>query len=225
MQAKELSKDKGRGHHDHKIDVKVNEKRVMLQGHKQTGLKIKLAAIEQGVNIEKDFVLSLEGHGGHTRIIGDEDKITVHDGDCFSAVPHDDNSRGLGNNVEAAIAKIRTNFPKSSLEVAEDGKGGAFVIVDSVPLGHPYSQDETWFGFHVTAACEYADCYPHFVRHDLTRADGRGLGEGFSSTTFQWPDGPKPAVQISRKTNRPVMPSASNPLLKLLKVIAWMKSQ
>jgi len=40
--------------------------------------------------------------------------------------------------------------------------------------------------------------YPHFVRHDLTRVDGQQLGEATSQASFEG----RPAIQISRKSNR-----------------------
>jgi hypothetical protein len=85
----------GAGHgggHDKPISIFVNEKPVVLEDKKQTGLSIKQAAIAQKVPIQLDFVLSIERGGGKTELIGDDQKITVHDGDRFLAIPNDDNS-------------------------------------------------------------------------------------------------------------------------------------
>ena len=79
-------------HHDHRIDVVVNEKPVVLDGHKQTGLSIKQAAIAQNVPIELDFVISIERAGGKTEVIRDDEKISVHKHERFLAIPNDDNS-------------------------------------------------------------------------------------------------------------------------------------
>lgn len=84
-------KDHGQGH-DRKIMVFVNEKPVVLDDDKQTGLSIKQAAIKQGVGIQLDFVLSIERGGGKTELIGDADRIKVHNKDRFLAIPNDDNS-------------------------------------------------------------------------------------------------------------------------------------
>jgi len=217
--------EESRRGNDKEIEIKVNNHRVVVIGNKQTGSSIKEAAIAQGAGIERDYVLSIERGNGQTQIIGDDDPVTVNKNSCFLAIPDDDNSRSISGNVEAALDHIRKNFAESRLDVHEDGKGGAFVVLDPVPMGHPYCQDTSWVGFHVTAACEYADCYPHFFRPDLSRVDGGPLGEGFGSTTFQIPGAPRQAVQVSRRTNKAVTPSVSNPLVKLLKVLRWLRNR
>lgn len=50
------------------------------------------AAIAQGVQIQPDFVLSIERGGGKTELIGDDQSIRVHKGERFLAIPNDDNS-------------------------------------------------------------------------------------------------------------------------------------
>lgn len=77
---------------DGKVDITVNDKPVVLEGSKQTGESIKKAAIEQGVRIQADFVLSIERGGGKTEIIGDNDVIHVQTGDRFVVIADDDNS-------------------------------------------------------------------------------------------------------------------------------------
>lgn len=80
------------GGHGEKITFLVNEKPVTVDKAKQTGLSIKQAAIAQGVQIQTDFVLSIERGGGKTELIGDGDVVKVRDGDRFLAIPNDDNS-------------------------------------------------------------------------------------------------------------------------------------
>lgn len=72
--------------------VRVNEQVVSLVGelHKASG--IKRAAIEQGVAIEEDFVLSIEYEPRKTRILVEEEELVVEEGTCFTAVADDDNS-------------------------------------------------------------------------------------------------------------------------------------
>jgi len=77
---------------DGKFDVTVNDKPVVLVGEKQTGASIKKAAIDDGVNIKEDFVLSIELGGGKTKLVGDDEHIEVHDGERFLAIENDDNS-------------------------------------------------------------------------------------------------------------------------------------
>ena len=56
---------------DGKIEVTLNDKPLVLEGSKQTGESIKKAAIERGVNIKQDFVLSIERGGGKTDLVGE----------------------------------------------------------------------------------------------------------------------------------------------------------
>ena len=92
--------------------------------------------------------------------------------------------------VEEAVREIGAAFPGSRLEQVEDGQGGAIVTIHEVPIdGSRYSQSDTWVGFHITHTYPYADVYPHFVRHDLSRRDGKPLGDGTSIGSFQKPAG------------------------------------
>ena len=74
------------------IEIWVNEKTVPISRGVHTGLEIKQAAIDKGVAIQLDFVLSHEKVNGETRIIGDGDRIRVRPGDRFTAIADDDNS-------------------------------------------------------------------------------------------------------------------------------------
>lgn len=79
-------------HAPHPFEIKVNNKPVTITGHHHTGLEIKQAAIAAGVNIQLDFVLSEELSHDRSRIVGDEQRITVEAGACFEAIPNDDHS-------------------------------------------------------------------------------------------------------------------------------------
>ncbi len=136
--------------------------------------------------------------------------------------------------VEKAIEAIREQFGRAQVTAAADRDGGAYVIVEGVPLGAPFTQDDSWIGFHIPSTCPYADVYPHFVRADIARADGGPLGEGLS-TGHSFPDqaalktpGSLPArsgAQVSRRSNRRDTAGLETPLHKLLKVIKWLKSR
>lgn len=136
--------------------------------------------------------------------------------------------------VEKAIEAIREQFGHAQVTTAADRNGGAYVIVEDVPLGAPFAQDDTWIGFHIPSTCPYADVYPHFVRADIVRADNAKLGEGLS-TGHSFPDqaalktpGSLPArsaVQVSRRSNRRDTAGLEMPLHKLLKVIRWLTSR
>ena len=76
----------------HEIQIHVNEKPVDVIGRRQTGLEIKQSAVDQGVEIGLDFVLSIERGPCKTKIVGDNDLITVTKNNRFLAIPDDDNS-------------------------------------------------------------------------------------------------------------------------------------
>lgn len=125
----------------------------------------------------------------------------------------------LNPEVAEAIEEIRNTVGTDSVTVREDGEGGAFVIVEGVAPGPLYQQTETWVGFRITFQYPYADVYPHFVRSDLSRRDGRPLGEGTSPTTFEG----RPAVQLSRRSNH-LNPATDTAVIKLLKVLEWLRT-
>lgn len=136
--------------------------------------------------------------------------------------------------VEKAIEAIRARYGADGLLVAADRDGGAYVIVEGVPIGAPFAQENSWIGFHIPSTCPYADVYPHFVRPDLSRVDGGPLGEGLSTghslpaaDALKLPGAmeSRPAVQVSRRSNRKDTAGLETPLHKLLKVIQWLKSR
>ena len=77
---------------DEKVDVTVNDKPVTLVSVKQTGASIKRAAVDHGVNIKTDFVLSIELGSGRTKLVGDDEHVRVNAGMRFLAIENDDNS-------------------------------------------------------------------------------------------------------------------------------------
>jgi hypothetical protein len=129
--------------------------------------------------------------------------------------------RMLLERVEKAIDELKATFPGASLEIEEDGSGGARIRIDSVDLSPIYSQRVTWIGGHIAAQIPYADVYPLFVRGDLLRTDSRPLGEAMSpGHTFM----AHPAVQVSRRSNARD-PIIETPALKFLKVLAWINNR
>jgi hypothetical protein len=118
--------------------------------------------------------------------------------------------------AEAADA-VRANFAGHAVDVNPDGAGGAFVIVSDVAISSRYTPATTWLGFHLNAAYPASDVYPHYIGV-LARADGRGLGEAITSTTWQG----RPALQLSRRSNQwnPAVDNAANKAERILKWLA-----
>lgn len=124
--------------------------------------------------------------------------------------------------IAEAIREIQETFVRSSVAVDSDGAGGVWVVIEPVPLGPVYVQDETWIAFLITFAYPEADVYPHFVRPDLSRVDGAPLGEGFCPTT--WGSIGKAGMQLSRRSNR-LNPAVDTAATKALKVLKWLNER
>lgn len=77
--------DERHEHKNHIVTVSINEHLVKLLGHTETGAQIKTAAIEQGVDIQLNFVLEEEGPGGDRRIVADDEQVQLRDGLRFTA--------------------------------------------------------------------------------------------------------------------------------------------
>jgi len=127
----------------------------------------------------------------------------------------------MNDQVVRAIEEIRETFPAKECVVEEDGDGGAFVIVGDVDLGPLYTPAASWVGFRITFQYPHADVYPHFVRCDLRRSDGKPLGEAIQGgQTFQG----RPALMLSRRSTR-LNPNTDTAALKLLKVVRWLSTR
>lgn len=122
--------------------------------------------------------------------------------------------------VAEAIKEIKAAYPSATVTAREDGDGGAYVTVEPVDPGEIYVQRETWIGFQITFQYPYSDVYPLFVRPDLARVDGGPLGEGIGVAKFD----DKPAVQLSRKSNR-LNPATDTAAVKLMKVLHWLRTR
>lgn len=82
-----------RGHpNSHTVSVLINEKPVDVPAPKATGLEIKQAAINAGLPVQLDFILSEERPNGDTDIVGDTDEVTINKNSKFIALAPDDNS-------------------------------------------------------------------------------------------------------------------------------------
>lgn len=76
-----------------RVALQVNRHEVVLDHRRVTGIEIKRAAIAQGVNIQEDFLLTLEPQEGKpARIVGDAETITVTHKSVFTANDGDDDS-------------------------------------------------------------------------------------------------------------------------------------
>ncbi len=127
----------------------------------------------------------------------------------------------LKTEVRQAIDEVRDQFSGYTVTEREDGDGGAFVIVEGLDPGPAYKQRETWVGFRIGFQYPHADVYPHYVRGDLERVDGKGFGDGITrGHTFER----RAAIQLSRRSNR-LDANTDTAVLKLLKVMQWLENR
>ncbi len=75
-----------------RITVTVNERPVTFTERRVSGLQIKQAAIEQGVNIRVDFVLYIVRGPGHLHPVADHEVVNLTEHERFRATAPDDNS-------------------------------------------------------------------------------------------------------------------------------------
>ncbi len=123
--------------------------------------------------------------------------------------------------VQRAIEEIRATFAQHGLHERDDGEGGAYVVVEGIDPGPKLEPSPVWIGFRITFQYPYADVYPHFVDGGLRRKDGRPLGEAMSPVqAFEG----RPAIQISRRTNRPDA-RFETAARKLLRIIDWLRNR
>jgi hypothetical protein len=121
--------------------------------------------------------------------------------------------------VSTAIEELKRQFSASALAVREDGQGGAYVLVESVPLGTRYRPTVTWLGFQIPAQYPYADIYPVFIGSDVVRVDGVAFaapitpGHNFEGRT---------AIQISRR-NGAAQSGTQKATAKILKVLDFLE--
>jgi hypothetical protein len=76
----------------HLADITVNNAQVPIEGPRATGLQIKQAAIDTGVEIQLSFQLTEELGGNRTRVVGDAEEVSVQNHPVFTANADDDNS-------------------------------------------------------------------------------------------------------------------------------------
>ena len=134
--------------------------------------------------------------------------------------------------VEKAVTQLREGMPGHDVRVEEDSDGGAFVIVEGIDIGESYAPTVSWVGFHITWPYPDADVYPHYIDPEV-----RYVGEGVAPNAH--PEGDLPtslsrgaampgfeiaAIQVSRRSNRR-NPTTDTALLKLLRVIAFLRSR
>ena len=121
----------------------------------------------------------------------------------------------------AALREVRDAFADHDVWAWPDGSGGVHVVIEGVPLGAAWGQETSWLGFTINYLYPDADTYPHYIRSDLTRADGAALIAPFHvGNAFH----EQPAVMVSRSSPNRVS-GLSTAARKALSVVSFIQSQ
>lgn len=127
--------------------------------------------------------------------------------------------------VAEALAEIRASIRAHRVDHEPDGQGGVFVRVHDLDIGRAFHPATSWVAFQITFQFPFADIYPHYLRHDLTRADGQALTSPLHlNQTLALPSGATPAVMLSRRSNHRD-PETDTAAVKLAKVLDWLRSR
>jgi hypothetical protein len=121
--------------------------------------------------------------------------------------------------IQQAVEEIRSAYPGHSVDVEDDGAGGAFVKVHDLLIGDQYVPPVSWIAFRITFQYPLADVYGHYCVPNLARRDNVPLGQGFSQQVWRG----EPATMMSRRSNH-LNPALDTAAFKLAKVLDWMRS-
>lgn len=128
----------------------------------------------------------------------------------------------MKSHVANAVDELDRAFLSSPVSSREDGQGGAYVIVEHVPIGPKYAPASTWLGGHITAQYPYADIYPLFIGADVHRVDGVAFEAPVTAgAKFEQ----RAALQVSRRNNHTqnYPQTAVSKFLKILHFLAELR--
>jgi hypothetical protein len=121
--------------------------------------------------------------------------------------------------VSTAIEDLKRQFCVSSFTVREDGKGGAYVVMEPVELGPKFQPSVTWVGFQIPAQYPYADIYPVFIGGNVIRADGVSFNAPVTAGhNFEG----RVALQVSRRSAA-AQSGSQKVVAKILKVLNFLE--
>lgn len=124
--------------------------------------------------------------------------------------------------VAVAVSQVRAAFADSPVHAWPGTDGSAVVVIENIALGARWMQDTTWLAFQISYLHPEADCYPHWVRPDLARANGGALVPPLHNQNQSF-DG-RPAVMISRRSPRR-NPAIDTPARKAQSVVQFLREQ
>lgn len=78
---------------DRTIEITINKRSVPITQGKHTGFEVKQAAINAGLQVQLDFVLTeIHGNSPNRPTIGNDDTVNIHPGSNFALIADDDDS-------------------------------------------------------------------------------------------------------------------------------------
>lgn len=120
----------------------------------------------------------------------------------------------------AGLHEVQATFEDHAVHAWPDGTGGVHVVIENVQLGPAWAQESSWLAFTINYLYPDADTYPHYVRADLTRADGTALVVPFHvGHAFQ----EQPAIMVSRSSPQRVS-GLSTAARKALSVLSFIQT-
>jgi hypothetical protein len=123
--------------------------------------------------------------------------------------------------VAVAVEEIQQAFDGHSIDIEKEPQGGAYVTVHGTSIGPRFTPATSWVGFLITFQYPRADVYPHFIDGSVLVAGGGNYPAGITPGQ-NWRG--KPAIQVSRKSNR-WNAAIDTAALKLIKVLEWLRKQ
>lgn len=133
----------GEHQHDHHtpgaphVTVLVNDQPVHFHRHETIGAEVKAAAIEQGVPIKEDFILYEELPGGDSRVIHNDERVTLRHHLRFLARPEKHEVTVTVNEQPVKLhgktatgAEIKAEAIKQGVHIQQN-----FVLQEELPNG------------------------------------------------------------------------------------------
>ena len=123
--------------------------------------------------------------------------------------------------VATAIRELAEGFPDNEINWRADSNGGALVIMEDLSLNPEiFVQGATWVGFRIGFQYPAAEVYPHHVRSDLARKDGRAIADKglHPNKSFEG----RTSLMLSRVSRRRDV-RGDTAVAKLRRVLNWLE--
>ncbi len=193
------------------ITIVVNGKNVKVP-KRVTGAEIKSAA-----GVPADFDL-FRVRNRKEIPVGDDEVITVADGDKFVASPTLDPSYVDHPMQASALDSVRDTFPGHTVDVAQPGDGTALITLREVEIGEGWGHPVIDLEVKLQVTFPTTPPYPFYGPAGMSRTDGTPLVQ---IQPFAPVDGGQ-RTQIS--LNKPFDPTVETLGARFAAVVGWLRS-